>query len=108
MLRLFRGAAQDMDTGRVALAHLLLADQHLVGVVGRDQRRGDRRGEHHAHQDHADDAGLAAEQAGERGLPKRRRAAEQRLLVHLLGERLRAALQRRDHHSSLMRGSRKP
>jgi hypothetical protein len=100
VLRFVGLATEQVDAGRFALAHLLLADQHLLGIVGGDDRRRDGGDHHHADQAHSDDAGLAPEQALQGGLPERRRAAQQDLLVRLFGEGLRslhAAFQGRHH-----------
>jgi hypothetical protein len=97
VLRLRDRAAEHVDARRRALAHLLLADQHLLWVVGREDRRGEGDDHHEADQAQADDAGLATQQAMQRGLPERRRAAQEGLLVLLPGEDLRRPLQGGHH-----------
>ncbi|MCU0510041.1 MAG: hypothetical protein MUC34_17000 [Anaerolineae bacterium] len=42
VLRLIRGTTEDVDARSLALFHLLLADQHLIGRIRRDNGRKDR------------------------------------------------------------------
>ena len=70
-------ASEQVDARRIAWPDVLLADQHLVGVV-----RGDDRGEdgHHdqgRHDDQTDHAGLAPAEAAEGEAPLARRLGEQ-------------------------------
>ncbi len=97
-----------MDAGGLALLHIFFANQHLMRTVGRENRRGDGQERHRADKDHADDARLAPEQPAQGSLPEGRRATEELLLGLLPGECGGAALQGRDCHSSLIRGSRNP
>jgi hypothetical protein len=84
---------EHMNAGGLALAHVFLADQHGLRIVGRQQGRGDRQEHHESDQTHPHDAGLAAEQPAQRRLPERGRASQQLFPGLLLGKCLCAALQ---------------
>jgi len=71
MLRLIGRAAQQVDARAVALAHVLNADERLLGIIGGDERGEERAQQQRAQQDHADDGRLLAEEPSQCQPPER-------------------------------------
>jgi hypothetical protein len=80
VLRLGEVAAEQVDARRLAALDVLGADQHVVGIVGRDDRRGEGDQQQRANDDQADLAGTLAQQPLPGLFPQRHRVADQAFL----------------------------
>ncbi len=70
MLRLIGRTAQEMDAGRGALLHVFNSDQHLVGVVGREQRREDSNEDQYGKDHHTDNSQALVKEIAQCVLPQ--------------------------------------